>query len=128
MWNPVYGWVKIVDIGPASGQWRVELEGSSLSMILGESALFFGEFEIPGTALTRPKPRYEFQPGDPVIVWDDGDTKSVMAFVKYRDDGRAVAQADNTAALFSWDNCVPYDRRLLGFEAIGNETTVRGID
>ena len=61
-----------------------------------------------------------------MIVWNgDKGIKHLRVFVKYADDGRALTRIfDLTSASegVSWDNCVPYDRTLFGFEAVEDET------
>ena len=98
------GWGTILDVRL---QYKLQLDSGSI-LFYREHELFFHELDIPESARTRPEPRYEFKAGDPVIVWDNDEPgdKRLIAFPHCLERDYA----------FSWDNCVLYDRALLGFD------------
>ena len=82
------------------------------------SDLFFEEIPIPESARVRPKPKHRFTPGDPVCV-RQRDTWYPRAFDSQRADGKFICRASSCPTEVGvWPECVPYDRILLGFDAV----------
>ncbi len=79
--------------------------------------LVFEEIIIPPSARTRPKPKHEFKPGDPVCVRGDDQDWHLRAFDREQ-DGRFLCYQGNADLEYDWLECVPYDRTLLGFDAV----------
>ncbi len=116
-------WVTVVDIEKVYPDTvRVCFDNEPNRWILRPKRfLFFEEIVIPPSARTRPKPKHEFTPGDVVCVRGNGITQwHVRAFTGY-EHGMFKARVSEPGASLGdgyWPECVPYDRTLLGFDAV----------
>ena len=116
-------WGKIVDIDdPDNYPIKVEFERESTEWCEVDD-IYFEEIVIPESARVRPIPKHEFKPGQPVCVKLKASRNwHIRAFVKERGDGTFICTAGGgTGRNAVWPQCVPYDRTLLGFGAVGEE-------
>ncbi len=116
-------WGKVIDTDSCHSatamEFEVEFEDGSTSWH-GFDDLFFEEIVIPESARTRPTPKHVFKPGDPVCVRQaDNYPWQIRAFIKDSDtDGWCVTSSDARERSSYWQQCVAYDRTLLGFDAV----------
>ncbi len=122
VWSFKYkDWGKVVDIDEDEGNYppiQVEFQRESTQWCETDD-VFFEEIRIPPSARTRPKPKHEFKPGDPVCVKGVKGVWHCRVFKSIGPDGEflCVLNADPCDGGAPWPECRPYDRTLLGFDA-----------
>ncbi|MBK8150836.1 MAG: hypothetical protein IPK58_22195 [Acidobacteria bacterium] len=116
-------WGKVIDTDSCHSatamEFEVEFEDGSTSWH-GFDDLFFEEIVIPESARTRPTPKHVFKPGDPVCVKGVRGVWYCRVFKSIGPDGEflCVSNADPCDGGAPWPECRPYDRTLLGFDAV----------
>ena len=105
------------DVDEHNGYVWVRFDGDDTNLARCDAEeLFFEEIVIPPSARTRPTPKHEFKPGDPVCVRNKGEW-AIRAFVREIKDGKGVECVNyDSGKPIAWSECRPYDRTLLGFE------------
>lgn len=116
-------WGSVVELDDRDqpGTFKIKVQFAKYGAWCEADDLFFEEIIIPESARTRPKPKHEFKPGDPVCVrgFDFQFGKWYpRAFESKRADGKFICRASSCPnEIGVWAECVPYDRTLLGFDA-----------
>lgn len=111
-----WGSVVKLDDRDQPGTFKIQVQFAKYVAWCEADDLFFEEIPIPESARTRPTPKYQFQPGEPVCVCD-GKTWHIRAFTREAGNGTFEARANSYEPSDNWPECVPYDRTLLGFDA-----------